>query len=95
MELMLPLLRADFELVQTYRYSAGSPLDCPTTALGGLQDEEVCRADLEARREQTGAAAADFSLHMLARDQFFPHTAQSLLLKTLALKLRQHISRIR
>lgn len=92
MELMLPLLRADFELVQTYRYSAGPPLDCPITAFGGLQDEEVSRADLEAWREQT---AADFSLHMLPGEHFFLHTAQSLLLKTLAQELRKDMSRIR
>jgi medium-chain acyl-[acyl-carrier-protein] hydrolase len=92
MELMLPILRADFELVQTYHYSAGLPLDCPITAFGGLQDEEVSRADLEAWREQT---ATDFSLHMLPGDHFFLHTAQSLLLRTLAQELRQDMSRIR
>src|SRR5207253_7552789 len=29
MELMLPLLRADFQLIQTYEYYAEPPLECP------------------------------------------------------------------
>jgi medium-chain acyl-[acyl-carrier-protein] hydrolase len=91
MELMLPLLRADFELVQTYHYLAGPPQRCPITAFGGLHDEEVSRADLEAWREQTTTA---FSLHMLPGDHFFLHTAQPPLLKTLALELREDLSRI-
>ena len=31
----LPILRADFTLVETYAYADEAPLDCPITAFGG------------------------------------------------------------
>src|SRR5581483_5937898 len=41
MELLLPQLRADFALVETYHYVAQKPLSCPISAFGGWQDTEV------------------------------------------------------
>jgi medium-chain acyl-[acyl-carrier-protein] hydrolase len=84
MELMLPILRADFELIQTYHYTDEAPLDCPITAFGGEQDEGVSLADLEAWREQT---TNTFSLHILPGNHFFLNTARPLLLKTVAREL--------
>ncbi|MEM7759326.1 MAG: thioesterase II family protein [Cyanobacteria bacterium P01_A01_bin.40] len=78
MQLLLPTLRADFTVVDTYNYTAEAPLDCPITAFGGLQDREVSYEELKAWQEQTTAA---FSLHMLPGNHFFIHSARSLLLK--------------
>lgn len=39
MDLLLPAHRADFELVETYAYEAGDPLECPLTVVGGTEDE--------------------------------------------------------
>jgi medium-chain acyl-[acyl-carrier-protein] hydrolase len=86
MQLLLPTLRADFAVLETYVYTPKPPLDCPITAFGGLQDPEVCCEVLEAWREQTRAA---FSLHMFPGDHFFLHTAQSLLLQSLNQTLTQ------
>ncbi|HEY9797280.1 MAG TPA: thioesterase II family protein [Leptolyngbyaceae cyanobacterium] len=88
MQLLLPALRADFAVIETYAYIPESPLDCPITAFGGLQDREVSCDDLEAWREQTNAA---FSLQMLPGDHFFLHSAQPLLLQSLSQKLYGHI----
>jgi medium-chain acyl-[acyl-carrier-protein] hydrolase len=90
MQLMLPLLRADFEAVQTYAYSPAPPLDCPITVFGGLQDNEVKREYLEGWREQT---TGSFSLQMLPGDHFFLHTAQPLLLHIITQELHQHVRR--
>ena len=38
LELLLPILRADFSVCQTYVYAPGEPLDVPITVLGGLED---------------------------------------------------------
>ncbi len=38
MALLLPVLRADFAINETYVYIPGSLLDCPISAFGGLQD---------------------------------------------------------
>jgi medium-chain acyl-[acyl-carrier-protein] hydrolase len=88
MQLLLPALRADFAVIETYAYIPESPLDCPITAFGGLQDREVSCDDLEAWREQTNAA---FSLQTLPGDHFFLHSAQPLLLQSLSQKLYGHI----
>lgn len=86
MELMLPLLRADFSVVETYRYRPGPPLECPVTAFGGMNDVEVGRAEVEAWREQTSAA---FGARIMPGDHFFlndPKT-QALMLRVIASEL--------
>jgi medium-chain acyl-[acyl-carrier-protein] hydrolase len=88
MQFMLPLLRADFELIETYAYTPEPSLDVPIRAFSGLQDAEITRADVEGWREQTTAA---FSLSMLSGDHFFLQTAQSTLLQLLAHRLSQRI----
>jgi medium-chain acyl-[acyl-carrier-protein] hydrolase len=88
MQLLLPALRADFAVIETYAYKPESPLDCPITAFGGLQDPKVSYDDLKVWQEQTNAA---FSLHMLPGDHFFLQSAQPLLLQLLSQKLYRHI----
>ncbi|HEX8161812.1 MAG TPA: alpha/beta fold hydrolase [Pyrinomonadaceae bacterium] len=84
MGLVLPLLRADFEAVETYNYSAGPPLACPISAYGGLRDAEVERERLEAWREQT---TAYFTLQMFDGGHFFINEARPALLASLAREL--------
>ncbi len=48
-----PILRADFEISDTYAFSPGPLLDCPILALGGRDDPFVEREALEAWKEQT------------------------------------------
>jgi medium-chain acyl-[acyl-carrier-protein] hydrolase len=78
LELMLPLLRADFELIHTYEYSPEPPFAFPITAFGGLEDLEVSSEQLAAWREQT---TSQFRLHMLPGDHFFIHRAQDSVLR--------------
>ena len=68
MQLMLPILRADFTLVETYRYTVEEPLDCSISAFGGLQDDVVNNNDLEAWNEQT---LQTFNLRMFPGDHFY------------------------
>ncbi|HHP7244069.1 MAG TPA: thioesterase II family protein [Elainellaceae cyanobacterium] len=86
MQLLMPTLRADFAVLETYAYIPELTLDCPITAFGGLHDPEVCCKILEAWREQTCTA---FSLEMFPGDHFFLHTAQSLLMQSLSQTLIQ------
>lgn len=41
LELVLPALRADLALVDSYRYLPGEPLSCPISVFGGRQDPQV------------------------------------------------------
>jgi len=68
MELVEPLLRADFRVNETYEHRPGEPLEGPLTAVGGLADEHVPQDGLEAWRELT---RGPFRLHMLPGDHFF------------------------
>lgn len=86
MRLMKPILRADFEISETYTYSPTAPLDCPITVFGGLLDPEASRSELKAWCEQTTSA---FSLQVFPGDHFFLHTSQSDLLRTIAHQLQR------
>ncbi|AGP59500.1 thioesterase II family protein [Streptomyces rapamycinicus] len=60
-ELLLPLLRADLTLCETYTHRAEAPLPCGLTVLAGSDDESVDRTELSGWREHT---SADFELHL-------------------------------
>jgi len=53
--LLLPALRADFQMIENYRYAEGQPLDVPLLVLGGTDDPAVSASDLsDWRRYTTG-----------------------------------------
>jgi medium-chain acyl-[acyl-carrier-protein] hydrolase len=85
MQVMFPVLRADFAVYETYVCSTEPPLNCPISTFGGLQDHRVSRGDLEAWRDQTSVS---FSLRMFPGDHFFLNTIQPLLLQVLSQELR-------
>jgi medium-chain acyl-[acyl-carrier-protein] hydrolase len=85
MQLVIPLLRADFEVCQTYQYTDEPPLNCPISAFGGLQDQEVSSEMVEAWREQTNGP---FRMWMLPGDHFFINSAQPHLLRILSQQLK-------
>lgn len=89
MNLMLPLLRADFELVQTYDYVPGDRLRCPVVAFGGTGDREVSSESLSAWAELTDAR---FALNMLQGDHFFLKESRKSLLALIASELREAIA---
>lgn len=47
MELLLPLLRADFKLVETYRHRSEAPLDVPIFVYAGRDDRDTPQEALE------------------------------------------------
>ena len=81
MRIMIPVLRADFGVYQTYRYSEEAPLDCKISCFGGLQDPRVNRAELAGWRDQT---RMPLSLRMFPGDHFFLRTTLPLLLRALS-----------
>lgn len=85
-DLLLPTLRADLELCETYAYAEQTPLACPISAFGGLQDAKVSREALDAWQEQTYSS---FTLKMFPGDHFFLHDAKVALLSTISRRLQQ------
>ena len=70
LELMLPIMRADLELLETYRYVPRAPLACPLVVAGATDDLEVPAASLEPWREHT---TGPFQLQMFAGGHFYLH----------------------
>ncbi|RNG34161.1 thioesterase II family protein [Streptomyces botrytidirepellens] len=68
LELMLPVLRADYELAESYQAEPGAAVSCPLTVLTGDTDPQVNRAEAEAWRDHTTGA---FALHEVAGGHFF------------------------
>ncbi|MBF6570844.1 MAG: thioesterase [Candidatus Binataceae bacterium] len=85
MDIVLPSLRADFALYESYRYSWEPPLSCPISTFGGMSDEKVSHRDLQAWRDQTNGS---FSIRMFPGDHFFLQTTQPLVLQALSRELR-------
>jgi medium-chain acyl-[acyl-carrier-protein] hydrolase len=78
MRLMLPMLRADFSVCETYAYAADQPLDCPISAFGGIQDERISQLHVASWREHT---SGPFRLRMLPGDHFFVHSARTMVVQ--------------
>jgi medium-chain acyl-[acyl-carrier-protein] hydrolase len=89
--LMLPTLKADFALCQTYSYTPEPPLDCAMSVYGGLRDVNVKYEHLEGWREETTGAVA---IHLFGGDHFFIHTAEPLLLDRLSKDLHDLAGRV-
>jgi medium-chain acyl-[acyl-carrier-protein] hydrolase len=85
MQLMLPILRADLECIETYEYIPGPPLDCPITIYGGTDDKEANRCDLLGWREHTKGS---FNLKIFHGDHFFLHSARTPLLEDMSEKIQ-------
>ncbi len=88
MQIFLPIIRADFTVLESYAYSPQSPLNCPISAFGGLQDPAVSYTAISAWQEQT---IASFSLHKIDGDHFFINTAKRTLLNSMIQSLQSHI----
>ncbi len=84
LHLLIPLLRADFALCETYSYTEDKPLSCPISAYGGIQDSEVSRDLIAAWHKQTSNF---FKLRFFVGDHFFVHKEQVSLLQILSLEL--------
>lgn len=65
---LLPAIRADFSVVETYRYREEPPLDCPIVGIAGAEDPLTPPAELDAWREQT---TGEFVRHVLPGGHFF------------------------
>jgi surfactin synthase thioesterase subunit/NAD(P)-dependent dehydrogenase (short-subunit alcohol dehydrogenase family)/aryl carrier-like protein len=89
MQALLPTMQADSRLVGSYTWREETPLACPITAFGGLEDREVGRPDLEQwRRHTTGA----FRLEMLPGGHLFLLSERARLLKIIAEELASVVS---
>jgi len=82
MELLVPLLRADFALCETYVYKMEAPLACPISAFAGTG--EPCRELVGDWRKQTANA---FDSQLFPGDHFFLSTDRARFVTAISEKL--------
>lgn len=89
MDLLEPLLRADFAVSETYRYTPlDEPLPLPLTVLGGVQDEDVPPEDLEPWRLET---RGPFQKHLLPGGHFFLHDLRDEVLRIVSREVQPYL----
>ena len=86
MKLLIPLLRADFAVNETYEYAEEPPIDIGISAFGGLGDVDVSRDDVEAWSVQTRGR---FRMRMMPGGHFFLHNQKDLILESVARDLAE------
>ena len=84
MALLIPTLRADVTLCETYQHADEPPLDIPITVFGGLQDPRVSREELDAWHTHS---RMPIELHLLPGNHFFLKPFKSRLVSTIAASL--------
>lgn len=79
--LVLPLLRADVTLTETYEFREEPPLELPITAYTGLDDPRAAREEVEAWSRHTARA---FAVRTFPGGHFFIFSERARVLETLA-----------
>ena len=82
--LLIPSVRADIELLETYVYAEEPPLDCDILAFGGKADPTIDRSELEAWQQETRGG---FALKILDAGHFFLQPARRELLGAIEAQL--------
>jgi medium-chain acyl-[acyl-carrier-protein] hydrolase len=84
LQLVLPCLRADFTVFETYQYVDGPRLDIPISAFGGTADDYVMPDALAGWESQT---SQPFSLRLLPGDHFYLQNERAAVLTSIAAAL--------
>lgn len=87
MQFLLPVIRADMELCNTYVCDPEPPLPCPITAFGGLEDQKSGRKCLEGWQNYT---TGRFALRMFPAGHFFLRPWERSLLEAISKELAPH-----
>lgn len=89
MDLLMPVLRADFAISETYQSMVQTPVACPITAFCGSRDNIVYSEDVQAWQPYTRNT---FILHTIAEDHFFINSARSELIAKVGQTLTPYVS---
>ncbi len=86
--LLMPIVRADFCVSETYQYLHERPLSCPITAFGGLNDNTFSQEDLVRWKDQT---VSSFNDHYFQGDHFFIKSSYNEVINIVNKILREEI----
>ena len=85
MAALLPIIRADLEVVENYNYQTGPALTCPLTAFGATDDTFTTRRGLEAWRDHT---TENFECRIFPGNHFFLNSQRRMVLNYIARELK-------
>jgi medium-chain acyl-[acyl-carrier-protein] hydrolase len=68
LKIVLPIMRADLQILATYSYQREEPLACPISVFGGEWDRTTSRMSLDAWRTETNM---EFNLEIFAKTKHF------------------------
>lgn len=88
LQMLLPVMRADFALCENYTYYSDTPLNCPISIFCGSEDNQVSEEDLLAWSSQS---AYPVKFHKLKGDHFFMRQEHEELLTTIAQDMNAHL----
>jgi surfactin synthase thioesterase subunit len=91
LELLIPTIRADFALCETYVWRPEEPLPCAISAYGGQQDRTVPHGHLAAWRLHT---QMEFTARVFPGAHFFPFTARQQFMGELSAELIRILAQI-
>lgn len=93
MDIVVPIIQADMELLETVEHRPADPLAVPISAFAGETDGEITFADVAAWREHTRSR---FSCEPLPGDHFFLKSCASSLLNRVGQEMRSipHAARV-
>jgi surfactin synthase thioesterase subunit len=89
MQALLPMLRADFCVHETYVYADEPALDVPISVIGGTNDRRVSAERLEAWQICTSAGS---SIRTMTAGHFFLHEARDTIVEVVSADLRPIVS---
>jgi medium-chain acyl-[acyl-carrier-protein] hydrolase len=87
---LLPTVRADLAMVETYRCRQEPPLSCPVSVFGGTDDRYASADELHAWQQHS---TADCSVRIFRGGHFFLHEAHEQILSAISTDLAPLISR--
>jgi medium-chain acyl-[acyl-carrier-protein] hydrolase len=87
--LLTPILRADFQLVDTYTPAPGPGLDLPLSILGGVDDPWTSAAELAGWQACTRGPC---QVRLIPGGHFFPQTARTAVLAAVRADLTQGLA---
>jgi len=81
MQMFMPILRADFTIIENYIWIPEDPIEIPITAVSGQADLRVTRTDLSAWQELTSGS---FNMAISQGDHFYFRESPTLLMRLIA-----------
>lgn len=86
MALLLPTIRADFKIAETYQYTEATPLNMPITVFQGTSDDYICKEKIADWRLETTNTC---NVHWFDGDHFFIDAKRDEVLATIKAELAQ------